>query len=127
MKIEFGQQTLFSHTITFAGSSDRGCIRPHNEDSFLLLPQNNIFCLADGVGGLDAGEVASRKAVDCIQHQIVHTHKKRSPFLVKILSLSFPSTRKKRNILDKAICHANKEIYDLANIEKNKMATKLDA
>ena len=51
-----------------ASISDRGLSekRPMNEDSFLADAERGIFVVADGVGGADAGEVASQKAVDVL-------------------------------------------------------------
>ena len=54
--------------IRVASISDRGLSekRPVNEDSFLADAGRGIFVVADGVGGADAGEVASQKAVDVL-------------------------------------------------------------
>jgi protein phosphatase len=38
-------------------------MRSKNEDALLVLPKYDIFAVADGVGGLHSGEIASRKAV----------------------------------------------------------------
>jgi protein phosphatase len=43
-----------------------GCVRENNEDSYRLAPELNLFVLSDGMGGLAAGEVASRVAVDTV-------------------------------------------------------------
>lgn len=43
--------------------TDVGKIRTHNEDSILVDESMNIFLLADGMGGHQAGEVASEQAV----------------------------------------------------------------
>jgi protein phosphatase len=46
--------------------SDRGCVRPNNEDFCLTRPDIGLFVLADGMGGAKAGEHASRMAVETV-------------------------------------------------------------
>ena len=46
--------------------SHPGRVRPNNEDSVGFVAQEGIAVLADGMGGLNAGEVASRHAVDLV-------------------------------------------------------------
>ncbi len=45
------------------GMTDPGKIRDNNEDSLLLLPEKNLYIVADGMGGHNAGEIASSHAV----------------------------------------------------------------
>ena len=54
--------------------SDRGLSekRPLNEDSFLADPQRRIFAVADGVGGAQAGEVASQTAMEVLDEAFRH-------------------------------------------------------
>ncbi len=54
--------------ISSAAVSDRGLSekRPQNEDSFLEMGRSGIFAVADGVGGTQAGEVASQMAVEIL-------------------------------------------------------------
>jgi serine/threonine protein phosphatase PrpC len=62
-----------------AAVSDRGLSekRPLNEDSFLSDSERRIFAVADGVGGAQAGEVASKTAVEVLdeafRHQVAGT------------------------------------------------------
>jgi serine/threonine protein phosphatase PrpC len=54
--------------------SDRGLSkkRPLNEDSFLSDPERRIFAVADGVGGAQAGEVASQTAMEVLDEAFRH-------------------------------------------------------
>lgn len=49
--------------------TDRGLIRPNNEDSSLESVETGIFAVADGMGGHAAGEVASRIAVEALREE----------------------------------------------------------
>ena len=49
--------------ISSSGHSDVGFVREKNEDSFLVDESKGIYAVADGVGGLPFGALASRLAV----------------------------------------------------------------
>jgi protein phosphatase len=53
--------------IRVCGISDTGRVRKTNEDRFVSDPEFRLFVVADGMGGHNAGEVASRIAVETLQ------------------------------------------------------------
>ena len=79
---------------------DRGLNRrrPVNQDRYLSLPQYGLFAVFDGVGGQQAGEVASQTAADTIEEALQHN------------SGSFSAES-----VQKAVEFANRDIYELAN------------
>ncbi len=52
--------------IEAVGLSDTGCVRSNNEDYFLLAPKAGLYVVADGLGGAQAGEHASKLAAETV-------------------------------------------------------------
>jgi serine/threonine protein phosphatase PrpC len=61
--------SLQSAAVTDRGLSEK---RPLNEDSFLADTERGIFSVADGVGGAEAGEVASQTAIEVLDEAFRH-------------------------------------------------------
>jgi serine/threonine protein phosphatase PrpC len=53
------------------GATDPGCVRANNEDCYLLSPAMGLYVVADGMGGAQAGETASKLSIETLE-EIVH-------------------------------------------------------
>lgn len=56
--------------VTSFGITHPGCQREKNEDGLLLLPNNQFYAVADGLGGLPDGDVASKLALDFLAQRL---------------------------------------------------------
>lgn len=52
------------------GATDPGCVRQNNEDYYLLEPDIGLYIVADGMGGAQAGEHASRMAAQLVSEKL---------------------------------------------------------
>lgn len=56
----------------YAALTDVGMKRHNNEDSYIVNEANSIYIVADGMGGHNAGEIASLEACRIIESYILH-------------------------------------------------------
>lgn len=93
--------------LSFEGLTDVGREREHNEDAFLVMDEYLLAIVADGMGGHNAGDVASSMAIDRISTFFKHTESEDStwPFHFDT-NLSYEENR-----LIGGIQVANKSIY----------------
>ncbi len=67
-------QPVKTFSVQASAVTDRGLNerRPLNEDAFLADSERGIFAVADGVGGAEAGEVASQTAIEVLDEAFRH-------------------------------------------------------
>ena len=63
MQLVEGNCRVLDSQVFYAGATDPGRVRRCNEDNLLILPETGVFAVADGLGGLDAGDIASSTAL----------------------------------------------------------------
>ena len=69
--------------IDFAEFTDTGRVRDHNEDAVGSNPDIGLMVLADGMGGYNAGEVASGIAVQIVSELVVEgAHREHARILI---------------------------------------------
>src|SRR6476646_11892581 len=61
-----------------AGDTNDGKMRTTNEDSMIVDPMRGLYVVLDGMGGANAGDVASQMARDAIR-DFVHQHRTALP------------------------------------------------
>jgi PPM family protein phosphatase len=81
------------------GLSDPGCVRTNNEDYFLLAPSLDLYLVADGMGGAQAGEHASKLAGDTVADFV------------------WAANERSGDILLRALAEANRQVIDAAEAD----------
>ncbi|RVU54759.1 Stp1/IreP family PP2C-type Ser/Thr phosphatase [Anaerosphaera multitolerans] len=88
--------------MNFVAATNQGCVRPNNEDSYYIPGDiENLFILADGMGGHLAGETASQMAIDIISEYFSHEE--------------IDSEEKLIETFENSIHEANEKIFQLSN------------
>jgi PPM family protein phosphatase len=67
--------------LSVATQTDVGRVRTNNEDAYWADADLGLFIVCDGMGGHNAGEVASQMACDIIAHEIIKAARARQSFL----------------------------------------------
>jgi PPM family protein phosphatase len=100
----------FKGKLNFVGKTDTGRVREHNEDTIASDVDVGLLVLADGMGGYNAGEVASGIAVKTITNLVREgLNREDLSAIDRATGLTRPSI-----VLRDAITRANKIIYQTA-------------
>jgi serine/threonine protein phosphatase PrpC len=70
--------TAIGHGLRVAGDSNVGKVRSTNEDALIIEPRTGLYAVLDGMGGANAGDIASQLARDTIR-DFVHSRNKTLP------------------------------------------------
>lgn len=111
--------------IELASYTDIGKIREKNEDSVIIAPELCLGAVADGMGGHNAGEVASNLAVSILRQTLTDVNSKK----ISIPRDFEPTLSKIARKLMYASSVANLRIHTLAmeNYKRRGMGTTLSA
>ncbi len=109
-----GRYLTLKGKLRSVGLSDTGRVREHNEDAIATDADLGLFVLADGMGGYNAGEVASGIAVKTVMNLV------REAYAIQDLSGTDKATGLSRPaiILRDAIARANKIIHHTAKSQE---------
>ncbi len=96
-----------SYVIQAAGMTDIGLVRKNNEDNFGYDLRQGIFVVCDGMGGQQAGELASKIAVDTILQYYREAHE-----ISQAGAMQFEGVSQRAATLAGAIQLANQAIHE---------------
>jgi protein phosphatase len=96
-----------SQALQAASLTDPGRVRDHNEDCIESRPETGLYVLADGMGGYNAGEVASGMATSLITDGL---HEAWNPRVVERLGREEAKTLAER-LIKEQIARANSAIF----------------
>lgn len=103
-----------SLNIQVAAKTDLGCVRKNNEDAYGYSRQLGLFVVCDGMGGMAAGEVASKLAIDTMRDYFTKAARNGQ---FPVIGNRIEGASEQGNALASAIHAANQAIYSAATEE----------
>ena len=100
-----------ANALEMAKATHTGMVRSHNEDSIATEPEIGLAVLADGMGGYNAGEVASGIATAMISNETRESLTRVDAHAVDRATGTLVATR----LLEEVIARANGSIFQSAN------------
>jgi len=91
-------QTVSQQGIRVAGDTNVGKVRTTNEDSMIVDPVRGLYVVLDGMGGANAGDVASQTARDAIREFVMQRRLNMDP----------------KSLLEAAIVHGSTVVFNAA-------------
>jgi serine/threonine protein phosphatase PrpC len=73
-------------SVHISGITDVGAVRQNNEDAIAFEPAHGLAILADGMGGHNAGEVASHLAVETVERRLLQAIGEDAPDYAELLT-----------------------------------------
>jgi len=98
-----------SQVLETVSRSDAGMVRSHNEDAVYLNAALGLAILADGMGGYNAGEVASGMVTTLLGSELEKAFSRREPH-----AMDGDGQRRARHLLETEIARANHAVYQAA-------------
>lgn len=95
------------------GVTDIGRQRKHNEDHVLLRPELDLFVVADGMGGHNAGDIASRLATASLRNFFEALASGAEPD--KQFLDGYAELAKEAQILAAAVRKANRDVFEISS------------
>jgi serine/threonine protein phosphatase PrpC len=101
----------FHVELEFAAKSHTGLVRSHNEDAVAISHKCGFTILADGMGGYNAGEIASGIATSVLKETLEERLSSRA------WDAHFNRSRRLHQIVQESIAHTNESIIEAARLE----------
>jgi serine/threonine protein phosphatase PrpC len=109
--------------------TDIGRKRQHNEDAFFRDDACGFYVVADGVGGHNKGEIASREAVDVLHSWVIGAQRDIDRLMERLTGGDAECVWEIRRLLESGVKSACYMVYGMAELdpEKRGMSTTLSA